>query len=104
MEGCLDVAASGVWGGRFERALLDIRVFNPHARSNRQQSITATYRKHEAEKRRAYEERVRKVEHASFSPSREVLLYVLGTRRKESRELSSRSRNVKKCCSALRFT
>ena len=64
----LDVAASGVWGGRFERALLDIRVFNPHARSNRQQSITATYRKHEAEKRRAYEERVREVEHASFSP------------------------------------
>ena len=36
--------------------------------------------------------------------TREVLLYVLGTRRKESRELSSRSRNVKKCCSALRFT
>ena len=34
--------------------------------------------------------------------NREVLLYVLGTRRKESRELSSRSRNVKKCCSALR--
>ena len=65
---CLDVAASGVWGGHFEQALLDMRVFNPHARSNRQQSITATYRKHEAEKRRAYEERVREVEHASFSP------------------------------------
>ena len=43
-------------------------MFNPHARSNCQQSITATYRKHEAEKRRAYEERVREVEHASFSP------------------------------------
>ena len=59
------MAASGVWGGRFERALLDIRVFKPHARSNRQQSITATYWKHEAEKRRAYEERVREVEHTS---------------------------------------
>ena len=43
---CLDVAASSVWGGRFERALLEIRAFNPHAHSNHQQSITATYRKH----------------------------------------------------------
>ena len=33
----LDVAASGVWGGRFDRTYLDIRVFNPHARSNSNQ-------------------------------------------------------------------
>ena len=31
----LDVAASGVWGGRFERVFLDVRVFNPFAQSNR---------------------------------------------------------------------
>ena len=31
----LDVAASGFWGGRFERAFFDVRVFNPHASSNR---------------------------------------------------------------------
>ena len=37
----LDVAASGVWGGRFERVFLDIRVFNPFAPSNRSSSITA---------------------------------------------------------------
>ena len=31
----LDVAASGFWGGRFERAFFDVRVFNPYAPSNR---------------------------------------------------------------------
>ena len=30
----LDIAANGFWGGRFERAFFDIRVFNPSARSN----------------------------------------------------------------------
>ena len=32
----LDVAACGFWGGRFEHAFFDVRVFNPHAPSNRQ--------------------------------------------------------------------
>ena len=31
----LDLAASGVWGSRLERTLLDVRVFNPLVRSNR---------------------------------------------------------------------
>ncbi len=37
----LDIAANGFWGGRFERAYryFDVRIFNPHAPSNRQQSI-----------------------------------------------------------------
>ena len=35
----LDVAVSGLWGSRFERTLLDIRVFNPHARSKYLQHI-----------------------------------------------------------------
>ena len=30
----LDIAACGVWGGRFERTFFDVRVFNPKARSN----------------------------------------------------------------------
>ena len=45
----LDVAASGVWGNRFERTFVDIRVFNPLAQSNQAQSLTATYTKHEKE-------------------------------------------------------
>ena len=64
----LDIAANGFWGGRFERAYFDVRVFNPHAPSNRQQSLTATYRTHERAKVRAYEQRVREVEHGSFTP------------------------------------
>ena len=63
----LDVAASGFWGGRFERAFFDVRVFNPHAPSNRQ-PLPSCYRKHENLKKRAYEQRVREVEHGSFIP------------------------------------
>ena len=47
---------------------VDVRVFNPSAQSNRKSSLKATYRKHELEKKRQYEERVREVEHASFTP------------------------------------
>ena len=66
----LDVAASGVWGSRFERTFYDIRVFNPHVRSNRSSSssLASVYTKHEQEKRRSYEERVREVEHGTFLP------------------------------------
>ncbi len=64
----LDIAANGFWGGRYERTFFDVRVFNPHAGSNRQTSLAACYRKHEAIKKRAYEQRVREVEHSSFTP------------------------------------
>lgn len=64
----LDIAANGFWGGRFERAYFDVRVFNPHAPSNRQQTLTSTYRTHERAKVRAYEQRIREVEHGSFTP------------------------------------
>ena len=61
----LDIPANGFWGGRFERTFFDVRVFNPHAPSNRHSNC---YRKHELEKKRQYEQRVREVEHASFTP------------------------------------
>jgi hypothetical protein len=63
----LDVAANGFWGGRHERAYFDVRVFNPHTPSNRQ-PLAACYRKHENIKKRAYEQRVREIEHGSFTP------------------------------------
>ena len=31
----LDIAANGFWGGRYERTFIDVRIFNPHAPSNR---------------------------------------------------------------------
>ena len=65
----LDVVASGIWGGRFERTYIDVRVFNPHAPSNRSDSLAASYTHHERGKRRADEQRIREVEHSSFVPA-----------------------------------
>ena len=59
----LDVAADGFWGGRFERAFFDVKVFNPYARSNQRSTLAATYRSHENSKKRAYHQRIREVEH-----------------------------------------
>ena len=64
----LDIAANGVWGGNFERTYFDVRVFNPHAPTNRHTQLSSCYRKHEREKKRAYKQRVREVEHATFTP------------------------------------
>ncbi len=64
----LDVAMYGFWGGRFEKAFVDVRVFNPSAQSSLLSSLSATNRKHEQEKRRHYDQRVRDVEHGSFTP------------------------------------
>ena len=64
----LDIAANGFWGGRYERTFIDVRIFNPHAPSNRNSDLATCYRKHERSKKRAYEQRVREVEHASFTP------------------------------------
>ena len=55
----LDVAMYGFWGGRFEKAYVDVRVFNPCAQSNRQSPFASVYRRHEQEKRRQYEQSAR---------------------------------------------
>ena len=67
-EACLDVRAQGFWGDRGQCAFFDVRVFNPLAPSNSRSSLNATYRHHESLKRRSYEQRVREVEHGSFTP------------------------------------
>ena len=64
----LDVAAYGFWGGRFEKAFMDVRVFNPSAQSNRRGPLASVYRRHELEKKWQYDQRVREVEHATFTP------------------------------------
>ena len=64
----LDIAANGLWGGRTERTYFDVRVFNHHAPSNRQADPSVSYRRHEKEKKRAYEQRIINVEHSSFTP------------------------------------
>ena len=64
----LDIMAQGFWGGDKVRAFFEVRVFNPFAHTYQNQSLTATFRKHEQEKRRAYDQRIREVEHSYFSP------------------------------------
>ena len=57
---------SGVAGSK--RHFFDVRVFNPSAQSNCATSLQSTYRKHEMEKKRHYEQRVLEVERSSFTP------------------------------------
>ena len=64
----LDVSVNGFWGGRHEKTFLDVRVFNPHAPSNKNSSISNCYKRHENEKKRAYEQRITNIEHSSFTP------------------------------------
>ena len=61
----LDVAMYCFWG---EKAYVDVRVFNLSAQSNFQGSLSAIYRKHGQEKQRHYDQRVKDIEHASFTP------------------------------------
>ena len=69
LEGAhLDVVMNGFWGGQSEICFVDVRVFNPYAASNRCFSLSATCKKHENIKRRAYSQRIREVKHASFTP------------------------------------
>ena len=64
----LDIAMNGFWGGRSERCFVDVRVFNPLAASNASSSLASCYRRHENIKKRAYAQRIREEEHASFTP------------------------------------
>ena len=61
----VDIRAAGFWGCRHHRSFFDVRVFNAFAESNQS---AANFRRHENDKRRAYEERVREVEQGSFTP------------------------------------
>lgn len=64
----LDIAAENFWGRDQQRAFFDVRVFNPFAPSYRNTTLSQCYRKNELEKRRAYDERIREIEHGAFSP------------------------------------
>ena len=49
----LDVSMKGFWGGCQEKTFLDVRVFNPHAPSNKNSSIANCYKKHKNEKKKS---------------------------------------------------
>ena len=65
----LDIDADVVWGKRFEQSFLTfVCLTHSPIPINLQTSLAATYGRHEREKTRQYEQRVKEVEYASFSP------------------------------------
>ena len=64
----LDIVAENFWGGDRQRSFFDVRVFNPLAQTYQNTSLAQCFQRNELEKRRAYDERVREIEHGSFSP------------------------------------
>ena len=65
----VDIRAASFWGCRHHRSFFDVRVFSVLAESNQSTSLAATFRKHEGEKRNAYEERVQEVKRGRFYSS-----------------------------------
>jgi len=47
---------------------LDVHVLNLFSPSNRQTTLDKCFSKHEKEKKRAYKQQIREIEHASFVP------------------------------------
>ena len=53
---------------KHQDAFFDVRVFNPLAASNQNPNILTTFQRHEREKRRMYDQRIREIEHGLFTP------------------------------------
>ena len=64
----LDVKVRGFWGTPHQCAFFEVRVFNPNSESYSELEMATCYRHHEGEKCCIYENRVREVEHGSFTP------------------------------------
>ena len=64
----LDIKAQGFWVNNRQCAFFDVRVFNPLAPTYHSLPMATCYRRNEQEKRRAYDQRVRDLEHGCFSP------------------------------------
>ena len=66
-EARLDIRARGFWR-RGQNAFFDVRVTNADAASQSKSSIKSILKKHEAEKKRAYNQRVMQVEQGTLTP------------------------------------
>ena len=63
----LNVAMNGFWGSRCEKSYVDIKVFNPHAPTNRS-TPRSIYRRHKNVKKCTYKAQIHEVEHGTFTP------------------------------------
>ena len=59
----------------------DVRVFNPFAPINSRLALASCYRKHEREIRREYDQRVREIEHGTFTRGVTRIIRAKGRRR-----------------------
>ena len=57
---CVCVCVWGGGGGRGGESYFNVRVFNPHAPSNKNMSLSACYKKHDREKEHMYKQRYSK--------------------------------------------
>ena len=64
----LDITANGFWIGRFESTFMDVRIFNPHAPSNRVNLHWKVLQETWIVRKRVYSQQVRKIKHSSFTP------------------------------------
>ena len=70
----LDIVARDFWQ-LHEMAFVDIKVFNPIAKSYMRQNLDNVFSQHEKGKKKLYNQRVIQVEHGSFTP---IVLSALG--------------------------
>ena len=64
----LDVKAQDFWGNTNTKDYFDVKVFNPYAKSYRKRPPSQIFTQMEQLKRRSYEQRVRDIEHGTFTP------------------------------------
>ena len=64
---CADIAASDFWSWS-HRPFLDVRVYSPFSSTYLKTTLRAYHHRNEQEKRRQYEEGIRRVEYGSFTP------------------------------------
>ena len=62
-----DISARGFWN-RGRKAYFDVKVLNPLANTYLNQTLKATIKYAEAQKRRKYNSRILNIEHGSFTP------------------------------------
>ena len=62
-----DIRARGFWR-QGQNAFFDIRVTNTNCSSQASMSTEKIYKKHEAEKKRNYNQRIMQIEHGTFTP------------------------------------
>ena len=64
----VDIVAENFWCRNGQKSYLDVKVFNPSAKSYVKESSTQCYRCLEMDKKRAFEARVCEVELGCFTP------------------------------------